>query len=77
MDNKPLFIKLTEYKDVRDIVQLVRHKVGDIKKTLYEIDSLKRQEEEELAKWHTTVDEIEKKIDVMTHILHDAGDTSP
>lgn len=74
MDNKPLFIKLTEYKDVRDIVQLVRNKVGDIKKTLYEIDSLKRQEEDELAKWHTTVDEIEKKIDVMTHILHDAGE---
>lgn len=74
MDNKPLFIKLTEYKDVRDIVQLVRNKVGDIKKTLYEIDSLKRQEEDELAKWHATVDEIEKKIDVMTHILHDAGE---
>ncbi|MDO8643278.1 MAG: hypothetical protein Q7R76_06925 [Candidatus Woesearchaeota archaeon] len=74
MDNKPLFIKINDYKDIRDIVQLVKAKVGDIKKTLYEIDSLKRHEEEELARWHSSVDEIEKKIDVMTHILHHAGD---
>lgn len=74
MDNKPLFIKINEYKDIRDIVQLVKTKVSDIKKTLYDIDALKRQEEEELARWHGTVDEIEKKVDVMTHILHDAGE---
>ena len=77
MDGKPLFIKVTEYKDVRDIVLLVKHKVQDIKKTLYDIDSLKRQEEEELVRWHSSVDEIEKKIDVMTHILEDAGDKAP
>ncbi len=74
---KPLFIKLAEYKDVRDLVQLVKNKVGDIKKTLYEIDALKRQEEEELALWHRAIDEIDKKTDAMTHILHDAGEKTP
>jgi len=74
MDTKPLFIKINEYRDIRDIVHLVKTKVSDIKKTLYDIDALKRQEEEELARWHSSVDEIEKKIDVMTHILHDAGE---
>ncbi len=67
--NKPLFIKINEYKDIKDIIGLIKTKVSDVKKTLYDIDSLKKQEEEELSKWHSQVNDVEKKIDFISQTM--------
>jgi predicted nucleic acid-binding Zn-ribbon protein len=71
--DKPLFIKVNEYKDIKDIIVLIKTKVGEVKKTLYDIDSLKKQEEEELSKWHSQVNDVEKKIDFISQTMEQSA----
>lgn len=69
MDNKPIFIKLEEYKDIKDVLSLIKGKVNEAKKVLSEIDNLKKQEEQEIMQWHTEIDDIEQRIHMVDSIL--------
>ena len=74
MENKketPVFIKVDEYKDVIDIMQLVRTKLEDAKKALAKLNELKAQEDSELSSWQTNLDEIERKIDAVDDMFVD------
>ena len=59
----PVFIKIDEYKEVMEIMKLVRNKLEDAKRILYKINELKNKEDSELAEWNSNINEIEKKIE--------------
>ena len=60
--NMPVFIKIDEYKDILDIIELLKLKVSQAQKTLEKIHSLKSQEDAELSSWQAGLGEIEHKI---------------
>ncbi len=60
--NMPVFIKIDEYKDILEIIELLKLKIGQAKKTLDKINELKNQEEAELSNWQAGLEEIEKKV---------------
>ena len=62
MDNTPVFIKIDSYKEVLDIVDVVKAKIDKCKKMMNEIDKLKAEEDEEIIEWKNTIDEITDKI---------------
>ena len=58
----PVFVKLDEYKDIMDIVGLMREKIGQAKFLLDKIAELKTQEDQELAAWAKELDEVEQSL---------------
>ncbi|MFC1723141.1 hypothetical protein ACFL0V_03300 [Nanoarchaeota archaeon] len=65
----PVFVKVEDYKDVLDILDLVKNKLGDAKNTIHAINDLKNQEDMELASWSNEIHEIEKNVDYIDQSL--------
>lgn len=62
MDKAPVFVKMDEYKDIMDIVSLMREKIGQAKFLLDKIAQLKAQEDEELAVWAKELEAVEQSV---------------
>ncbi|MBW2967792.1 hypothetical protein KY362_04860 [Candidatus Woesearchaeota archaeon] len=65
----PVFVKVEEYKDVLDILDLVKNKISDAKSTIREINDLKNQEDNEIATWANEIADIERKVDFIDQTL--------
>ena len=65
----PVFVKIEDYKDVLDIVGMLKAKIEEAKKTLAKIDDLKDREDSELAEWKAEISDVEKKVDYIDHTL--------
>ncbi|MFH1063982.1 MAG: hypothetical protein V1729_02800 [Candidatus Woesearchaeota archaeon] len=65
----PLFVKVDEYKDVLDIVDLVKNKLGEAKSKIREINELKNQEDSEIEIWSNELSDIERKVDFIDQTL--------
>jgi len=59
----PVFVKVDEYKEILDVLDMIKDKIKEIRDTLGGINSLRNEEDAELAMWNNTVNEIEKKVD--------------
>jgi hypothetical protein len=62
MDATPVFVKVEEYKEVLDILEVIKRKLKGARQTLAEINRLKEEEDRELASWAGNIDEIEKRL---------------
>ncbi len=60
---KPIFVRINEYKELLDILDVVRAKLTSAKETLASIYEMKSREDKELAAWTANLDEISKKVD--------------
>jgi uncharacterized protein Yka (UPF0111/DUF47 family) len=59
----PVFVKIDEYKEVLDVLELMKNKVEQAKELLNKINTLKNEEDSEIEAWKTNIEDIEKKID--------------
>jgi len=59
---QPVFVKLDEYKDLTDIVNLARDKLQQAKSVLNRITQLKDQEDAEFEAWKNELAEMEEKL---------------
>jgi hypothetical protein len=60
-----VFVKIDEYKDIMDLVNLMRSKIQQARYVLNRIAELKRQEDDELEAWSSELDNVEERIDVI------------
>jgi len=65
----PVFVKVDEYKEILDVLEMIKGKVKEIRATLGDINSLRNEEDAELATWNNTINDIEKKIDGIDRIM--------
>ena len=65
----PVFVKVDEYKEILDVLDMIKGKMKEIRGTLGSINSLRNEEEAELAMWNHTINEIEKKIESIDGIM--------
>ncbi len=73
MNTAPVFVKIDDYKEVLDIIEVIKNKL-DKAKTLYaELTELRAEEEEELIEWKTTLDNISDKIFFIDKTLFEPG----
>ena len=61
-EKSPVFIKIDKYRQVLDVVDVLKKQVDEIRSTLQQIKRLKTQEEEEIRMWEANIAEVEKKI---------------
>lgn len=71
----PVFVKIDEYKDILDILELIKDKLGEAKRTLGNINALKNEEDSELELWSSTLNEIEKKVESIDRTLFEPEST--
>ena len=71
----PVFVKIEDYKDIMDILSLVKDRLEEAKRTLADINDLKNDEDSELSMWSSTIDEIEKKLDNIDRALFEPEST--
>jgi hypothetical protein len=62
MAQKPVYVKLDDYKTILTLVDTVKQQVHAAQQTLDEIKKLKQEEDVELEIWQTVVTEIENRI---------------
>ncbi len=70
MDQKaPVFVKIDEYKDIMDIMTLMREKLRQAKFLLDKIAELKAQEDSELATWAKELEDVENRVSTIDKTL--------
>ncbi len=60
--DKPIFVKVDEYDDIKEIIGLIKSKIAESKETLRKVHQLKEQEEQEIHFWAGELDDVERKI---------------
>ncbi len=68
-EEMPVFVRIDEYKDVLDIMNMIKNKIDEAKETLGKINELKNEEDAELEMWHTGLEEIERKVSFVDKVL--------
>jgi uncharacterized coiled-coil protein SlyX len=69
MNDMPVFVKIDEYKEVLDVIELIKNKVAQARDILGRINDLKNEEDSELERWKTNIDAIEEKVESMDNSL--------
>jgi len=64
-----VFIKIEEYKDILDIINIIQHKVKQSRQLLHNINELQNQEDSELREWKVALDEIERRMEFIDKVL--------
>ncbi len=71
----PVFIKVDEYKEILDVMDMIKGKLKEVRETLGNINTLRNEEDEELAMWNNTINEIEKKVESIDRIMFEPEQT--
>lgn len=71
----PVFVKIEEYKNVIDVLELIKDRLEEAKRTLADINQMKNEEDEELDAWRNTLNDIEKKIENIDRTLFEPEST--
>ena len=64
-----VFVKIDDYKDVLDVIGLIKEKVSQAKGNIEKIKSVKEREDAELSSWSSKLAEIESKVGEMDRAL--------
>ncbi|MBI2647296.1 hypothetical protein HYW99_02360 [Candidatus Woesearchaeota archaeon] len=65
----PVFVKVEEYKEILDVLDMIRAKVKEIRDTLGNIKALRNEEDAEITAWNNTINDIEKKIESIDKVM--------
>lgn len=67
--NMIVYVKIDEYKDIADIINLTKSKIKQAKYIISKIAEIKRQEDEEIARWADNLEQVEEKINFIDSTL--------
>jgi len=60
--NAPVFVKVNEYQELLDILDVMKQKLKTTQNTLDKIKELKTQEDSEIREWEKSLGEVSKRI---------------
>ncbi len=69
VEGMPVFIKVDEYKDIIDMIELTQEKVKESRALLEKINELKAEEDAELELWSNSLNVVDKKLDFIDRSL--------
>lgn len=64
MDRKtaPVFVKVNDYKEILDILDVMKQKIKTAQDTVDKIKELKMQEDAEIKEWEKNLGEVSKRV---------------
>jgi hypothetical protein len=69
--NVPVFVKINDYKEILDIVDVMKQKLKETRANLDRIKTLKDQENQELEEWDKNVSEISRRLSFIDSAFFD------
>jgi peptidoglycan hydrolase CwlO-like protein len=69
MEGMPVFVKINEYKDILEVMGLIKNRLDQAKKTIGKITKLKNSEDAQLDSWKENLADVERKIDMIDSVL--------
>jgi len=69
----PVFVKVDDYKEILDVLGMVKGKLDEIRSTLDNINELRNHEDAEVSMWSNTINEIEKKVESIDKMIFEPG----
>ena len=69
MEDAPIFVRIEEYRDVLDIINMIKSKMAEARENLQKIKALQSDEDTEIARCDESLDVIEKKMDFIDRSL--------
>jgi tetrahydromethanopterin S-methyltransferase subunit G len=70
----PVYVKIDEYKEVLDVLSVIKGKIEDAKATLNTLASLKEEEDAEIESWKVGLDDVDKKMNYVNQTLFEPED---
>ncbi|MFH1916323.1 MAG: hypothetical protein ABIJ21_03595 [Nanoarchaeota archaeon] len=67
--NQPVFVRIEDYQDILNIVDVIKATLGKTRATIATINDLKKKEDAIILSWNNNLDEITKKIDDISKTL--------
>ena len=58
----PVFVKVDEYKEILDVVDMIKDKMDEIRKMLQKMSDLRNHEDAEVSMWSSKIEDIDKRI---------------
>ncbi len=68
-DKSKIFVKIEDYKDIKDILDLMKGKIKEAKEVLDNIYEIKSKEDEMIAKWNSNIKEVDERVDSISRSL--------
>lgn len=68
-EKMPVFVKLEDYKDVLDIVEIMKDRVKHARTILQKITELKTKEDQQLDTWDKELQEVEGRVNEIDKAL--------
>lgn len=69
---KPLYIKVEQHKEAKEVIALVEAKIEEAQQTLDRIHQLRQQESDELAKWAAEIGGASERVAAVKKALGEA-----
>ena len=70
-ESNPVFVKIEKYKEITELIDVIDKRIGSARQLLADLEELKRQEDEEIAKWQASVEEVNHKMGVIKEQLNE------
>lgn len=70
-DKNKIFVKLNDYNDIKEILDLMHGKIDEAKDVLEQIKLIRAKEEDSISKWSSDLNEIEDRIKNINKSLTD------
>ena len=65
----PVYVKIDEYKEVLQVIGIIKDKIANAKEIINKINELRNEEDAELELWHSGLEEVERKVDFVDRSL--------
>ncbi|MFT4304840.1 MAG: hypothetical protein ACMXX8_02005 [Candidatus Woesearchaeota archaeon] len=72
-DGAPVFVKIDDYKDVLDIMSLLKEKINEANSILDKISEVKSKEDAEIENWRSNIEDLQLKISTMDKTILDVN----
>ena len=67
--NIPVFVKVEEYKDVIDMMKVLKDKGNEAQGVIDDINNLRDEEDAEISLWTKNLEEVNLKLDFIDDLL--------
>jgi len=58
----PIFVKVEDYRDVLDMIDLLKQKINDANSIIKQVRQIKEKEDHEIETWEASLEEVEARV---------------
>lgn len=67
----PVFVKVDDYKELLDVLDMIKAKINEVKQTIDSLNSLREEEDSELQAWISAVNDIQSRVDDIDKMMYE------